>query len=84
MSEERKNTTGAIEAIKAEAAKVLEKMQALLDKTDVDEKIVEAAKGLKEKAQELLDKTDVDEKIVEGAKNLFGKIGSIFGGKDKE
>ena len=42
----------------------------MLDKTDIDEKIVEAAKDLKDKAQAALDKTDIDEKSVEAAKGL--------------
>ena len=57
------------------------KAKEALDKTDIDEKIVDAAKGLKGKVQEALDKTDIDEKIVEGAKNIAGKIGSFFSGK---
>ena len=60
-----------------------DKIQGILDKTDIDEKIVEGAKDLKEKAQGLLDKTDVDEKIVDGAKNVINKLGSLFGGKDE-
>ena len=55
----------------------------ILDKTDIDEKIVEGVKDLKDKAQGLLDKTDVDEKIVDGAKNVINKLGSLFGGKDE-
>ena len=54
----------------------------MLDKTDIDEKIVEGAKGLKEKVQGALDKTDIDEKVVEGAKGLLGKIGGLFKGKE--
>ena len=50
------------------------KVQELLDKTDIDEKIVAGAKGLKDKAQELLDKTDVDEKIVDGVKGAAAKV----------
>lgn len=44
-----------------------------LDKTDIDEKIVEAAKGIKNKAQDVLDKTDIDEKITDAAKGLYEK-----------
>jgi len=58
------------------------KIQEILDKTDIDEKIVDAAKGLKDKVQDALDKTDIDEKIVDGAKNVVGKLGSLFSGKD--
>ena len=60
----------------------LEMVQELLDKTDVDEKVVEAVKGLPGKLQGLLDKTDIDEKIVDGAKNLTDKVGAFLKGKE--
>ena len=69
---EQKNTEG-----------LFGKVQDVLDKTDIDEKIVGAAKDVKEKVQGVLDKTDIDDKIVDGAKSVINKIGSIFSGKDE-
>ena len=60
------------------------KLQELLDRTDVDEKIVDAVKSVPGKVQELLDKTDVDEKIVDGAKSIIDKVGAAIKGKDGE
>ncbi len=50
----------------------------LLDKTDIDEKIVSAAKDLKDRAQEALDKTDIDEKLAVAAKDLKDKAQETF------
>ena len=58
------------------------KVQEVLDKTDVDEKVLEAVKGIPGKLQALLDKTDIDEKIVDGAKNLTDKVGELLKGKE--
>ena len=60
------------------------KVQALLHKTDVDEKVVEAVKGIPGKVQALLDRTDIDEKIVDGAKNLTVKVGEFLKGKEQK
>ena len=46
----------------------------VLDKTEIDDKIVEATNKVKDKTKEVLDKTDVDEKIVEGVKKTKEKI----------
>ena len=51
-----------------------DKAQEVLDKTDIDEKIVEGAKKVKGKAEEALEKTDIDDKIkakAEGVKDAF-------------
>ena len=56
-----------------------DKVDDLLEKTDIDEKIVEKAGELKEKAGELLEKTDIDEKIAEKAGELKEKVTGLFG-----
>ena len=50
----------------------------LLDKTDIDEKLVGAAKDLKDKAQAVLDSTDIDEKLVGAARDLKDKAQETF------
>ena len=61
FDEVRKNVDDSVEVVK-------NKTQELLDKTDVDEKIIEAKDKtieiVKNKTSELLDKTDVDDKVV--------------------
>lgn len=61
FDEVRKNIDDSVEVVK-------NKTQELLDKTDVDEKIIEAKDKtieiVKNKTSELLDKTDVDDKVV--------------------
>ena len=64
---------GLMDEVNKAVNKIQETAKNVLDKTDIDEKIVGAAKDLKGKAQELLDKTDVDEKIVDAAKGLKDK-----------
>ena len=59
-------------------SRVQEGAKAFLDKTDIDEKIVDAAKDLKNKAQEALDKTDLDEKLVGAFKDIKGKAQETF------
>ena len=49
------------------------KVDSVLDKTDLDEKILAKAGELKEKAKEALDKTDIDEKIAAKAGELKEK-----------
>ena len=73
---------GLMDELNKAVSKIQEGAKNVLDKTDIDEKIVEGAKGLKEKVQGALDKTDIDEKVVEGAKGLLGKIGGLFKGKE--
>ncbi len=43
---------------------LMDKIDSVLDKTDIDEKIKENPGIVKEKVQEALDKTDIDEKIM--------------------
>ena len=73
---------GAIEVMSDELDRAIEslksKVQEALDKTDIDEKIVEGAKGLKGKVQEVLDKTDIDEKIVGAVKSVPGKVQEVL------
>jgi len=54
-----------------------DKAQDVLDKTDIDDKIVDAAKKAKDKAKDALDKTDLDEKIIDGAKKAKDKAGDL-------
>ena len=65
-----------------ELNKAAEKLQAsaqsLLDKTDIDEKIVAAATDAWAKAQSLLDQTDIDEKALAAAGNLKDKAQAIL------
>lgn len=62
FDEVRKTIDTSIDTVK-------DKTNELLDKTDIDEKIVEATSKVvdtvKDKTNELLDKTDIDEKVVE-------------------
>ncbi|MBR3211352.1 MAG: hypothetical protein IKF71_05405 [Bacilli bacterium] len=46
----------------------------VLDKTDIDDKIVAAAGKVKETTKDILDKTDIDDKIVDAAKKAKDKI----------
>ena len=55
--------------------KAREKLQDLLDKTDLDEKAAQGFRTLKEKGQELLDRTDLDEKAAQQAEALRHKAG---------
>ena len=53
------------------------KVQEILDKTDVDDKLIDKAKGLKDKAGDAvegaLDKTDIDDKIKAKADEVLDK-----------
>ena len=64
---------GILDGLNKAVSKLTDMGKSVLDKTDIDEKIVETAKGLKDKAQQALDKTDIDEKIVETAKGAVEK-----------
>ncbi len=64
---ERRFIMGIVDEVK-------DKVDNLLDKTDIDEKIVGAAGSAKEKAKELLDKTDIDEKIAGKIDDLKEKV----------
>lgn len=57
---------------------VKDKVQEVLDKTEIDDKIVEAADTAKEKVQGVLDKTEVDEKIVEASHDVKEKVEDVF------
>ena len=46
----------------------------VLDKTEIDDKVVEAAGKVKKATKKVLDKTDIDDKIVETAKKAKSKI----------
>ena len=63
---------------------IISKTNELLDKTDIDEKVIDTAKKIKnttkEKINEALDKTDIDEKVVEATK----KVKSTIKGKTTE
>ena len=69
---------GFKDSLNKAVSKIQEGAKGLLDKTDIDEKVVATAKDLKGKAQELLDKTDVDEKVVAAAKDLKGKAQELL------
>ena len=43
---------------------LMDKINGVLDKTDIDEKIKENPAIVKDKVTEILDKTDIDEKIM--------------------
>ena len=62
---------------------VKEKVQEVLDKTEIDEKIVEVSNNMKEKVQEVLDKTEVDEKIVEVSTDVKEKVQKVFDKKEE-
>lgn len=69
---------GFMDEFKKGVSKIQESAKNVLEKTDIDEKIVAAAKDIRDRAQELLDKTDVDEKLVEAAKGLRDKTQEAF------
>ena len=69
---------GLMDELNNAVSKLQEAAKNVLDKTDIDEKIVAAAKDLKAKAQEALEKTDVDEKVVETAKGLKDKAQAVL------
>ena len=51
---------------------IKDKVNEVLDKTTIDDKIVDGAKKVKESVENVLDKTEIDDKIVEGAKKAAG------------
>ena len=61
-----------------------DKIDEVLDKTEIDDKIVDGVKAagskIKEVTNNLLDKTEIDDKIVDAVSNLKNKIT----GKDDE
>lgn len=73
-SENEGNFDEIRENISKNVEEVKEKVNEVLDKTDIDEKIVDVANKVKDTVQDLLDKTDVDEKLVETAKNVKEKV----------
>ena len=68
---ERRYTMGLMDDLKG-------KVNEILDKTDIDEKIVEGVSELKDKAKGFLDKTDVDEKIAAGVSGLKEKAEGLL------
>ena len=66
--------------LKETAQELKEKVDGLLDKTEIDDKIKEGAASLKEKVDAALDKTDIDDKILE----KVGDIKNFFTGKKEE
>ena len=53
---------------------IKDKVNEVLDKTTIDDKIVDGAKKVKESVENVLDKTEIDDKIVEGAKKAAGAV----------
>ena len=51
-----------------------DKINEMLDKTEIDDKIKEGAGKVKGKVDDLLDKTEIDDKIKDAAKNLKDKF----------
>ena len=64
--------------LKSTLSGLKDKVDDLLEKTDIDEKIVEKAGALKDKAGEFLEKTNIDEKVVEKAGELKDKAGELL------
>lgn len=67
---------------------ISKKANEILDKTDIDEKIVDTAKKVKEsvsdKVSEVLDKTDIDEKIADTAKKVKKTVSEKVSNKKDE
>lgn len=67
---------------------IVSKTNELLDKTDIDEKVIDTAKRIKnttkEKINEALDKTDIDEKVVGATKKVKSTIKSKTTAVDKK
>jgi len=53
---------------------IKEKVDDLLEKTTIDDKIIAGAEKVKDKANELLDKTEVDDKIIDKIVDLQEKL----------
>ena len=70
--------SGLMDELNKAVSKVQEGAKDLLDKTQIDEKIVGAAKDLKDKTQEFLDKTDIDDKITGVARDLKARAQETF------
>ena len=62
-----------MDGVQATAKSLKDMAREALDRTDIDEKVLEAVKGLKSMAKEALDKTDIDEMVLEAVKDLKGK-----------
>lgn len=63
---------------------VKEKINDVLDKTDIDDKIIEATSKIKESAKDVLDKTDVDDKIIEATNKVKDSAKDLIYKKDKD
>jgi hypothetical protein len=60
-----------------------EKIDNVLDKTDIDEKIGEAAKKVKDTTQNILDKTDIDEKIGDTVQKAVDEVKKVIPKEEK-
>ena len=65
------NNNGSFDEIKES---ISNNINEVLDKTEIDDKIVEAAGKVKDAAQNVLDKTEIDEKIVDATKKVKEKV----------
>ena len=72
------------ESITSDLNEVKEKINDVLDKTDVDEKIVDAYEKVLDATKDLLDKTDVDEKIVDTAKKAKDSVKNLLDKDEKK
>lgn len=63
-----------INEVKGTVEGVKSKVTEILDKTDIDEKIIANSGAIKDKVTDILDKTDIDDKIIEKAKDVVGKF----------
>ena len=73
------------EKVEAEGAGIVDKAKdavgGLLDKTDLDEKAIDAFDAAKDKVGGLLDKTDLDEKAMDAIGKAKHKVTDMFDGK---
>lgn len=69
---------GMMDELNKALEKVRDGAKSILDRTDIDEKLIGAARDVKDRAQALLDKTDIDDKIVGAAKDLKDRAQALF------
>ena len=58
------------------------RVQEILDRTRIDEKLTAAARAVKQKGQEILDRTDIDEKLADGVSTLQRRMGQLLHGQE--
>lgn len=58
------------------------RVQEILDRTDIDEKLAAAARAMRQKGQEVLDGTDIDERIAEGVSTLQQRMDQLLHGQE--